>query len=119
MISASWAASSASCGEAQSEPAKRCTCGCEPEITAASDATSPACGGLITGSVGHDVICIRGWTDRKGFNNPQETFECDIYWATYDEEDDTWWRSGRRWTRAAERSSTWPARAAARSGTPW
>src|SRR3954452_14137268 len=55
MISASCAASSASCGEAQSDPAKRCTCGCEPEITAASDATSPSCAALITGSAGQDV----------------------------------------------------------------
>src|SRR3954451_8786350 len=55
MISASCAASSASCGVAQSEPVKRCTCGCEPEITAASDATSPSCAALITGSVGQEV----------------------------------------------------------------
>src|SRR4051794_11709318 len=70
MISASCAASSASCGEAQSEPAKRCTCGCEPEITAASDGTSPSCAALITDSAGQDagVMGIRASTARKGFS---------------------------------------------------
>src|SRR4051794_38820918 len=78
MISASCAASSASWGVAHSDPAKRCTCGCEPEITAASDATSPSCAALITFSVGQDVraIYLKSMDRPQRIHHPGKICEC-------------------------------------------
>src|SRR5688572_21695357 len=57
-MSASCAASSASCGEAHSEWANLRTCGCEPDTRAAIEAVSPRWAARTTCSPGHFASAI-------------------------------------------------------------